>query len=49
MNSSKDKDESKLAKLTKSLLAMPQKVREDSKFGKPHKPKKNAAKKTKKT
>jgi hypothetical protein len=41
---SKDKDENQLAKLTKSLLAMPHKLREDSKFGKPHKPKKNAKK-----
>jgi hypothetical protein len=39
---SKDKDESQLANLTKSLLAMPHKLREDSKFGKPHRPKKKA-------
>jgi hypothetical protein len=34
---SKDKDEIQLAKLTKSLLAMPRKQREESKGGKPKK------------
>jgi hypothetical protein len=37
---SKDKDENQLAALTKSLLAMPRKLREDSKIGKPKKAKK---------
>jgi hypothetical protein len=41
---SKDNDESQLAKLTKSLLAMPHKLREDSKIGKKKKPTKTTPK-----
>jgi hypothetical protein len=36
-SASKDKNEIQLARLTKSLLAMPRKQREDSKVGKPKK------------
>ena len=44
MTTPKDKDETQLVKLTKSLLAMPRKLREDSKIGKKKKPKKRATK-----
>jgi hypothetical protein len=37
----KDKDETQLAKLTKSLLALPRKLREDSKMGKAKKFRRN--------
>jgi hypothetical protein len=42
---SKDKDETQLAALTKSLLAMPTKPRDDTKFAKKKTTKKKPAKK----
>jgi len=40
----RDEDEIQLAKVTKSLLAMPHKLREDFKIAKPKKPKRKPAK-----